>query len=352
MCEFVISSAARNHLVQRICERYLNSSDKDPDTRQQANAILKAARAALVEHTPPGWRFTRNPAAHFFVSLVHRTPGAPAHVISEAQLKLLGGTYRRGQTSGELEKRLKLLVAALNSRRPGTVHALSSTEVRSELVALRDLYLQDLQDPDAVIVHELKTAYFSSEEIAQRRRAKRQALDNYPHTMVLRAMNLPHLHAAIPNALLCPREGDAPPYQLWVRQGDSWWAPELKSSKKARELAVFVPLQATGPDHSQAQLWSFDIQGAIRRLEGAGSCASCAPHCETPAGFRSEGYWHLPTRLDTLWLDADYCLRERVPDLTGLDLVRAQVIKWIYELANAETDKDVSPPAWLGKYKS
>lgn len=348
MCTFVLSRQARKHVLDRICERFLNSRRSDEECRVQAQELLRDCMKALRAQTPDDWRFTRSPAAHFFISIVDRNLNAPPGVISEQQLKLLGGSYRRGEAGMELESRLKRLAKQLHSRGLPVSGRVGPSDVREELAALRSLYLQDLQDSAAPVVHELKTAYGAAEDIAQRRRAKRQSLQAYRHTMVLRSMNLAGLHAALPNALLCEEHEGQRDYRLWVRQGDNWWAPQLRGKKRAQEVALFVPLRREGLDAHEAQLWSFDTDGRIRRVDGACGTFSAQGKCQTPKGFRSESYWNLPTRLDALWLDYDYRHRECVPQLSGEEIVTYVVINWIYDLATAEAD-GVHPPAWLGK---
>jgi len=330
---------AKRHIIDRAVERFFQH---DEDKRPEAEALLGRALAALEAQTPDDWRFTRHPSARFFISVVHPRPISGRSIRKDAQLKLLGRTYRVSRPGQELIKRLRKYVRQIRSS--------GSPEKRlDELRAMAELYLKDLQDPQARIVHEFKTAYTAAGQLPHQRAWQRKRLEDYRHTAILRGLKVPKLYASLPNALLCAEKADDERLTLWVRQADSWTCPRLDVGS-AVVYALFCRLTKEGPALESGQIWRFDGRGNIQREGAAEVRALLGAGWQKPAGYRSESYWVLPTRLDALWLDHDYLYREKAHTMTATKAATLTVINWIYDLALAQAGVS-DPPAWHSKSK-
>lgn len=340
MGTFRMNKAARAHIVSRMVERFFQSRMKEEQALERGQELLKRVKRALTAQTPDDWRFTRNPSAHFFISVVQELEHS-GHKHTE-QIKLLGGTCRVGPNSENL-------VGGIRKYAKAMVDPARSKPTLQSLEEMADLYLSELECPTSEIVHELKTCYSAREDIAQRTRLAERTFGELRHTILLQAMKTARMQGGMPNALLCEDSQAPGGLQLWVRQGDRWSSLD-RGKKQAKWYALFCPLAQEGPVLDQGQIWSFDADGGLQREKEAAVSSVVGAKWDKPEGYRSETYWWLPTRLDFMAIDYDYLSREHAHLMSALEVATAQVISMVYDLAMAKL-KLQPEPAWYRKHK-
>ncbi|MCE5215606.1 hypothetical protein LLH03_01135 [bacterium] len=361
MAQFRVTEKARQHIVERICERLLCKglpSDQttaccgSSETQGEAEGLLDEALAALEDQTPVGWRFTQHPSACFFVSLVHQCQLAGTGQVCSDHVKLLGVTVRESHDGRVLREQVDQY--ALQALAAGECQTGAVPEwCEGNAAALREmskLYLRDLERADSEIVHELRTAYAPAEDIAQRRHSNDVVLSAHPHTMILRSMRVTSTRAAMPNALLWRGDGEGGcGLRLWVRQGTRW-SKATQNGRQAPMYSLFCPMTSHGPSFGDARIWSFNSQGVLRCLEPAQLQGAAGAVWSKPDDYHTESYWALPTRLDVLHMDLDYLIREQAHRVTARDVALWHVVEQVYQLAFASLGL-AAAPAWSRKTK-
>ncbi len=333
MAHIEVSDDARAHILQRIRER-----GKNLPLGLTPQAVLDACVDAVKTQAPDDWRFTRQPNAHFFFSYLNNTGDRSTHI------KFLGGTHRQTERGRVIVAELETL--ALSPRGESDWETFSGS-----LESIAEQYLEDLADPDATVVHTLKTVMNPKEPLRQSSLEKQNLFASYRHTGLLRACKAPRNLALRPNALFLPRSPDDSAVDLWVRQGDSYLAFSASLNINRRSHCVFRRLTAVGVAPDQGALWSFDEQGNAKFVASVECGQPTAVRKEDlPEGFHGETYWTLPTALDSLWLNLDYELREQFPIMTAERMVLARLVDSVYELAWALAEvPGASEPAWFRK---
>uniref|UniRef100_A0A832A141 Uncharacterized protein n=1 Tax=Desulfacinum infernum TaxID=35837 RepID=A0A832A141_9BACT len=283
------------HIIDRLMERFRLD-------QTQACDVFDRVRTTLESHTPDDWRFTDSPSSRFFV------------VEERTRAKFFGMSYR---TSSEGKK----LVDTLRSR----LHDPSGL-ARDMGTIVKD-YIQEIQCPDLRVVHDMRTVYGTGPKahIAEERVLVEQSRASVTHTVPFYARKI----AARPNAAVL-EDGT-----LWVRQYINWVGQDPNGS----EYYVFQPLTKQGVDKSQFRVYAHAHNGAFQKVDECCVCANpdCRPNFPTwkkPSDVRTESYWKLPTYLDMLLADLDYCERyaAKGAPFSAEDL---QLLYWLRRIADA-----------------
>jgi len=258
------------HIMERLQQRFRLDQN-------QAKEVFERVRSTLESHTPDDWRFTDSPSSRFFVVEEH------------TKAKFFGMSYR---TSPEGKK----LVDTLRSRLD------DPSGLARDMGTIVKEYIQEIQRTDLRVVHDMRTVYGTgpNAHIAEERLLVEQSRVSVPHTVPLYARKI----AARPNAAVL-EDGT-----LWVRQYINWVGQDPNGS----EYYVFQPLTKQGVDKTRFRVYAHAHNGAFKQVDECRVCdhSPCRPHFprwKKPLDVRTESYWKLPTYLDMLLADLDYCER-------------------------------------------
>jgi len=283
-----------DHIKCRIIERYGNL---------EADKILKRIEDAIENNVPDDWRFTESPTARFFI------------VDEESGVKILGLTYRdiNRDIVEEIQKNIE-----------------NTKYIFRNIDKLIDRYIEGLKNPNAKIVHNLRTAYHKGEQgtIGEEKEVFLSIRESLPHTIAIQAKKI----AARPNAIVTKDE------EIWVRQHLNW----LDLSNPNKEYLFFEKLTKAGIDRRFRRVYSYDVKGNIKRIEVDIDCnidklcniSIPKGDLSIPGKYRTENYWTLPTYFDRRFIDLDYA--ERHPEeepLSPEEVIELFFLKKIMERA-------------------
>ena len=140
MAKIIVSQANRQHLLERVKKRF-----NEKYTEEEANKHLDTIIEILKEQSPDDWRFTTSPVAKF---LIHD---------HKSGFRILGRTYRN-VGEGFLKELGKNQADRQN---------IVKTKKDERVEGLANDYLELIKNPNADIVHELKTVYQRDMDIAE-----------------------------------------------------------------------------------------------------------------------------------------------------------------------------------------
>jgi len=289
MAHIIVTNSSREHLIFRAKERFGKEAN---ETSQHIDRI----KSVLEKESPEDWRFTRSPVAKFLIC------------DTRTDFRLLGRTYRN--VGVELVKRLK-----------------SSELDDQELKKIAHEYLCAVKDPNAEIVHEIKTIYKAGQDISELKHAYRMARKDLPHIVPINAKRV----AARPNAIIDENN------ELWVRQEE-----KVSVEDKSCEYLFFERLTCKGIDKSFVRVYIHRDRDKLIHERSMDFKRECLPYFTSsgsgivPSGFRTATYWSLPIYLDAYYMDLDH-KREIAPlKLTGEEALLLFRIEMINAMVRKE----------------
>lgn len=266
MAKIIVSEANRQHLLERIKKRF-----KEKYTEEEANKHLDTIIKILEEQSPDDWRFTTSPVAKF---LIHD---------HKSGFRILGRTYRN---VGEY---------FLNDLENIQVDEQNIAKIKKDkrVEELANDYLELIKNPNADIVHELKTVYQRDMDIAELKHFYQTPRINLCHLIPVNARKI----AMRPNAIITEKE------ELWVRQ------KELIQIPQNIDYLFFEKLTKEGIDKSKICIYTHDTNGNIKFCEEFKVCEEpMIINYSNPnlKALRTSSYWSLPTYIDAVYLDLKY----------------------------------------------
>jgi hypothetical protein len=257
-----ITEESRNHLVNRAQQRF----DCQP---KDAIKYIEKFIEVLKNQSPDDWRFTRSPVAKFLI------------YDQKSGFHILGRTYR--DIGKDFLEKLKVAKIAVNS---------PEKEHQKLIQKLAQEYLEIIQNPNAEIIHELKTIYSKDKDIGELKHSYKSARLDLSHLIPINARRI----ATRPNAIVTENN------ELWVRQN------ELIKIPQEIDYLLFERLTKEGIDKSYVHIYTHDFNGNIKLLQEYQ--VSKEPiyfsKSEFPGDFHTASYWALPTYIDTIYLDLKY----------------------------------------------
>jgi len=262
MAHIELSKKSREHMIYRAKQRF-KCSDKD------SNNYIGNFIKVLEDQSPDDWRFTRSPVAKFLI------------YDQKSGFRILGRTYRG--VGHDFLKNLNMI--KLNNNTPEKEH-------QKAIQKLAEEYLKIIQDPNAKIIHELKTIYDQKMDIGELKHFYKSARIDLSHLIPINAKRI----ATRPNAIVTEKN------ELWVRQ------KELIKIPQEIDYLFFERLTKEGIDKSSVHVYTHDTQGNIKLYEEYQVCKE--PIIVTKAtllkGFHTASYWSLPAYIDAIYLDLKY----------------------------------------------
>jgi len=257
-----IAKESRKHLICRAQQRF-NCPPED------AAKYIDNFIEVLKNQSPDDWRFTRSPVAKFLIC------------DEKSGFRILGRTYR--DIGKDFLERLK--ITKLNVNSPGREHQ----KVIQKLV---QEYLKIIQDPNAKIIHELKTIYSKDKDIGELKYSYKSTRINLAHLIPINAKRI----ATRPNAIVT--ESD----ELWVRQS------ELIKIPQEIDYLLFECLTKEGIDKSYVHIYAHDFNGNVKLYQKyqAAKEPIYLPKLKLSGTLHTASYWALPTYIDTIYLDLKY----------------------------------------------
>ena len=257
-----IAKESRKHLIYRAQQRF-NCPPEDA-TKYIDNFI-----EVLENQSPDDWRFTRSPVAKFLI------------YDEKSGFRILGRTYRDiGKYFLE-----KLKIAKLTIKSPEKEH-------QKVIQIFAEEYLEIIQDPNAKIIHELKTIYSKDKDIGELKHSYKSARIDLSHLIPINAKRI----ATRPNAIVTEKN------ELWVRQ------KELIKIPQEIDYLFFERLTKEGIDRSYVLIYTHDFSGTIKLHQKYQT--SKEPiylfKSKLSEDLHTASYWSLPTYIDTFYLDLKY----------------------------------------------
>lgn len=263
-------------------------------------------RRAIVDLSPPDWRFTENPRGQFLITVI----------TDDAQINILGRSYRWNSDCHVLKDEVRNLAETRGYCS------------REKIEELAELYLNAQCEPDSEIYHDLKTVLDPRMPVYAN---KPDFCENY-HTLAFADCGLDLNMAQRPNAILYDLPGSS--VELWVRQGSTYSRPHTED--QAVSFCVFARLTKTGVVLGYGKLCRVGDDGVIEQVAEAECWPTPRPHENSiPPSFRSETYWQLPLHLDN-WL-GDLVFKAERQEL-GDDHLVSRLISVIHRVRNASQE--------------
>jgi len=277
MAHIELSEKSREHMIYRAKQRF-KCSDKDSD--DYIGNFIKV----LEDQSPDDWRFTRSPVAKFLI------------YDQKSGFRILGRTYRK--VGHDFLENLKMI--KLNNNTPEKDH-------QKAIQKLAEEYLKIIQDPNAEIIHELKTIYDQKMDIGELKHFYKSARIDLSHLIPINAKRI----ATRPNAIVTENN------ELWVRQ------KELIKIPQEIDYLFFERLTKEGIDKSSVHVYTHNTQGNIKLYEEYQVYKE--PIIVTKAtllkGFHTASYWSLPAYIDAIYLDLKYKSEKSPISLTEEELL-------------------------------
>jgi len=261
MAYIIISEGNEKHLIQRAKERFECS-------QEEAKEYIADFRKVLEDQAPDDWRFTRSPVAEFLI--YHEKSG----------FRFLGRSYRDigKEFLEELEK--------------AKVENFSSLSDEPVIKELAEEYLQILQEPDSIIVHEIKTVYNQRQHLGKLKQSYQLARINLSHLIPINT----RIIATRPNAIVTEDN------TLWVRQD------ELIELPHEIDYLFFERLTKKGIDKSKVRIYTHHQDGNIKFYQeySRNNKEIFLSKPRLSSSFHTASYWSLPTYVDNTYLDLKY----------------------------------------------
>jgi len=275
MAHIELSKKSREHMICRAKKRF-KCSDND------SNGYIDNFIKVIEDQSPDDWRFTRSPVAKFLI------------YDQKSGFRILGRTYRK--IGHDFLENLK--IAKLNINTAEKDHQKIAQKLAEE-------YLKIIQDPNAEIVHDLKTIYDQKMGIGELKHFYKSARIDLSHLIPINAKKI----ATRPNAIITEKN------ELWVRQ------KELIKIPQEIDYLFFERLTREGIDKSSIHIYTHDTQGNIKLYDKYQIYKE--PIIVTKKvslkGFRTASYWSLPTYIDAVYLDLKYRSEKSPISLTKED---------------------------------
>jgi len=269
-----ISDGRIDHLICRAKERADNIDTKFLNKKyiQQIIEILK-------NNTPDDWRFTKSPVAQFLI------------YDEESGFRILGRTYRDNGKGKDFINNLK-----------------NKNFFQTKSVGE---YFEIIKDPNAKIIHELKTIYSKKMGIFPLEVSYTRERVNLPHIIPIDAKKI----ASRPNAIIRKNK------TLWVRQNEWIKIPQ------ELDYLLFELLTKNGINKSKKIIYTHDKNGNIESYkEYDGVEIPVVFKFTPPDGFRTASYWSLPTYIDAFYTDLKYKAQHSTSSLNSEEsLLKARI---------------------------
>jgi len=257
-----ITEESRKHLVNRAQQRF-NCRPKD------AVKYIENFIEVLENQSPDDWRFTRNPVAKFII------------YDQKSSFRILGRTYRN--VGKDFLEKIKITKFIKNS---------PEKEHQKAIQILAQEYLAIIQDPDAKIIHELKTIYSKDKNIGELKNTYKSTRIELYHIIPNNAKRI----ATRPNAIVTENN------ELWVRQ------KELIKIPQEIDYLFFEHLTKEGIDKSYIHIYAHDFSGNIKLHQKyqAAKEPIYPPKLKLSGILHTASYWALPTYIDIIYLYLKY----------------------------------------------
>jgi len=277
MAQIELSKKSREHIIYRAKQRF-KCSDKD------SNDYIDNFIKVLKEQSPDDWRFTKSPVAKFLF------------YDQKSGFRILGRTYRR--VGHDFLENLKMI--KMNNNTPQKDHQKVTQK-------LAERYLKIIQNPNAEIIHELKTIYDQKMDIGELKHFYKSARIDLSHLIPINAKRI----ATRPNAIVTEKN------ELWVRQ------KELIKIPQEIDYLFFERLTKEGIDKSSVHIYTHDTQGNITLYDKYQVYKEeiIVTKKVSLKGFRTASYWSLPAYIDAIYLDLKYKSEKSPISLTEEELL-------------------------------
>ncbi len=287
-----IVKESRKHLICRAQQRFNCPSE---DAAKHIDNFIEV----LENQSPDDWRFTRSPVAKFLI------------YDEKSGFRILGRTYR--DIGKDFLERLMITKLAVNS---------PEKEHQEIIQKLAQEYLEIIQDPNAKIIHELKTIYSKDKDIGELKHSYKSTRINLAHLIPINAKRI----ATRPNAIVTENN------ELWVRQ------KELIKIPQEIDYLFFERLTKEGIDKSYVHIYAHDFSGNIKLHQKyqAAKEPIYLPKLKLSGALHTTSYWALPTYTDTIYLDLKYRSEKFPISLTEEELLLKLRIELIINFLKME----------------
>ncbi len=272
-----ITKESRKHLICRAQQRF-NCPPEDA-TKYIDNFI-----GVIKNQAPEDWRFTRSPVAKFLI------------YDEKSGFRILGRTYR--DIGKDFLENLKITELTVNSPK---------REHQKVIQKLAQEYLEIIQNPNAKIIHELKTIYSKDKDIEELKHSYKSARIDLSHLVPINAKRI----ATRPNAIVTENN------ELWVRQ------KELIKIPQEIDYLFFERLTKEGIDKSYVHVYTHDFNGNIKLYKKYQACKGLIylSKAKLSGALHTASYWSLPTYIDTIYFDLKYRAEKFPLSLTEKELL-------------------------------
>lgn len=287
-----ITEESRKHLVNRAQQRF----DCQP---KDAVKYIENFIEVLENQSPDDWRFTRSPVAKFII------------YDQKSSFRILGRSYRN--VGKDFLEKIKITKFIKNS---------PEKEHQKAIQMLAQEYLAIIQDPDAKIIHELKTIYSKDKDIGELKNSYKSARTDLSHLIPINAKRI----ATRPNAIVTENN------ELWVRQ------KELIKIPQEIDYLFFERLTKEGLDRSYIHIYAHDFSGNIKLHQKyqTGKGPIYLFKLKLSEDLHTASYWSLPTYIDTIYFDLKYRAEKFPLSLTEEELLLKLRIELIINFLKME----------------
>ena len=257
-----IAKESRKHLICRAQQRF-NCPPED------AAKYIDNFIEMLENQSPDDWRFTRSPVAKFLI------------YDEKSGFRILGRTYR--DIGKDFLEKIKITKFIKNS---------PEKEHQKAIQLFAQEYLAVIQDPNAKIIHELKTIYSKDKDIGELKHSYKSTRIDLSHLIPINVKRI----ATRPNAIVTKNN------ELWVRQ------KELIKIPQEIDYLFFERLTKEGIDRSYVLIYTHDFSGTIKLHQKyqTGKGLIYLFKSKLSEDLHTASYWSLPTYIDTFYLDLKY----------------------------------------------
>ena len=195
-------------------------------------------------------------------------------------------------------------------------------EHQKAIQILAQEYLAIIQNPDAKIIHELKTIYSKDKDIGELKNSYKSARIDLSHLIPINAKRI----ATRPNAIVTENN------ELWVRQ------KELIKIPQEIDYLFFERLTKEGLDRSYIHIYTHDFSGNIKLHQKyqTGKGPIYLFKSKLSEDLHTASYWSLPTYIDTIYFDLKYRAEKFPLSLTEEELLLKLCIELIINFLKME----------------